>query len=153
MEWVEGSRNTAVRGRRREELQFRALCARTDWPPHHPRNRSGPETRGRPGDTSTARPASGRATPATRSGHANHPPAVPVFRKLDALAVLTGPLLLAPLLCPEFPRTQGSVTGSCGVFVRYGRIRPMGSCGRRADAVVLPRDWGPAGVLPAPAAR
>src|ERR1039458_6167089 len=27
------------------------------------------------------------------------------------------------LLCPEFRRTQGSVTGSCRVFIRYGRIR------------------------------
>src|SRR5271165_1527826 len=29
------------------------------------------------GDTSAARPASGQATPATRSGHADHPPACP----------------------------------------------------------------------------
>ncbi len=34
--------------------------------------------------------------------------------------------------------------------MRYGRIRPLGSCGRRADAVVLSTDRGPAGVLPAP---
>ena len=54
-------------------------------------------------------------------------------------------------LCPEFRRTQGSVTGSCGVFMRYGRIRPLGSCGRRADAVVLPRDRVPPGsFLPPP---
>ena len=56
-------------------------------------------------------------------------------------------------LCPEFRRTQGSVTGSCGVFMRYGRIRPLGSCGRRADAVVLRPGPGRGGVLPAPAAR
>src|ERR1035441_11110988 len=42
------------------------------------------------------------------------------------------------LLCPEFRRTQGSVTGSCRVFIRYGRIRPLGSCGRWADTVVVP---------------
>src|SRR6266851_6019377 len=34
--------------------------------------------------------------------------------------------------------------------MRYGRIRPLGSCGRRADTVVLPPVPGPAGVLPAP---
>jgi len=55
-------------------------------------------------------------------------------------------------VCPEFRRTQGSVTGSCGVFMRYGRIRPLGSCGRQADAVVLgPRDRVPPGsFLPPP---
>jgi hypothetical protein len=37
--------------------------------------------------------------------------------------------------------------------MRYGRIRPLGSCGRRVDAVVLPPGPGPAGVLPPPAAR
>jgi hypothetical protein len=42
------------------------------------------------------------------------------------------PLMAAPLFL-----NPGSVTGSCGVFMRYGRIRPLGSCGRRADAVVL----------------
>jgi hypothetical protein len=44
----------------------------------------------------------------------------------------------SPGLCPEFRRTQGSVTGSCGVFMRYGRLRPLGSCGRWAYTVVLP---------------
>ena len=34
-------------------------------------------------------------SPATRSGHADHPPAVPAFRKLDAVAVLTARLLRA----------------------------------------------------------
>ncbi len=56
---------------------------------------------GRPSDTSAARPASGPATPTTRSGHANAPRATAPpgqFRKLDALAVLTGPLLPAPPL-------------------------------------------------------
>ena len=44
------------------------------------------------------------------------------------------------------------MTGSCGVFMRYGRIRPLGSCGRQADAVVLgPRDRVPPGsFLPPP---
>jgi len=67
-----------------------------DCPPHQPCNWSGPGTHGRPGDTSAARPANGRAIPATRSGHADHPPAVPAFRKLDAVAVLTARLLPAP---------------------------------------------------------
>ncbi len=64
-----------------------------DCPPHQPRNWRGPGTPGRPSDTSAAGPASGRATPTTRSGHADHPPA---FRKLDAVAVLTARLLPAP---------------------------------------------------------
>ena len=61
-----------------------------------PRNWSGPGTPGRPSDTSAARSANGPATPTTRSGHANdHPRAtapLEQFRKLDAIAVLTGPL-------------------------------------------------------------
>src|ERR1019366_9563957 len=51
-------------------------------------------------DTSAERSASGPATPTPRSGHANaHPRATAPpgqFRKLDALAVLTGPLFPAP---------------------------------------------------------
>ena len=43
-----------------------------------------------------ARSASGPATPTSRSGHADHPPAVPAFRKLDAIAVLTARLLPHP---------------------------------------------------------
>ena len=62
-----------------------------------PRNWSGPGTPGLPSDTGAAKLTSGRATPTTRSGHADHPSAVPAFRKLDALAVLTAPLLPAPL--------------------------------------------------------
>jgi hypothetical protein len=38
---------------------------------------------------------------------------------------------------PRVPANPRVVTGSCGVFMRYGRIRPLGSCGRRAGAVVL----------------
>jgi hypothetical protein len=68
------------------DLEFRAFCTR----------RSGPGTPGRPSDTSAARSASGPATPATRSGHANAPAPPGQFRKLDAVAVLTGPLLPAP---------------------------------------------------------
>ena len=72
-----------------------------DCPPHQPRNWSGPGTRGRPSDTSAARPASGRATPTTRSGHADHPPSLPAaFRKLDAITVLTARLLPAPRIRP-----------------------------------------------------
>jgi len=48
-----------------------------DCPPHQPCNWSGPGTPGKPSDTSAARPASGRATPITRSGHADHSPACP----------------------------------------------------------------------------
>ena len=98
---------------------------------------------------------SGPATLATRSGHADDHP-VPEripgqSRKLDAVAVLTGPLLPAPPLCPEFRRTQGSMTESCGVFIQYGRIRAPGFV--RAGAAVLPPGPGPAGVLAAPAAN
>ena len=56
-------------------------------------------------------------------------------------------------LCPEFRRTQGSVTGSCGVFMPYGRIWPRVRADRRAGAAVLSPEPGPARVLPAPAAR
>ena len=70
-----------------------------------PGNWSGPGTPGRPGDTDAARSASGPATPTTRSGHADDHP-VPQrtpgqFRKLDAVAVLTGPLLPAPCIGTE----------------------------------------------------
>src|SRR5450755_1283384 len=62
-----------------------------------PRNWSGPGTPGRPSDTSAARSANGPVTPATRSGHASDHLALKrtpgLFRKLDAVAVLTGPLL------------------------------------------------------------
>ena len=68
-----------------------------DCPPHQPCNWSGPGMPGRPSGTSAARSASGRATPTTRSGHADHPPPVPAFRKLDTVAVLTARLLPAPL--------------------------------------------------------
>ena len=55
---------------------------------------------GRPSATSAARSANGPATPITRSGRANGHPCRSAhsgpFRKLDAVAVLTGPLLLAP---------------------------------------------------------
>jgi hypothetical protein len=55
---------------------------------------------GKPSDTGAARSASGRATPATRSGYADDPPAVPAFRKLDAIAVLTARLLPVPQTGP-----------------------------------------------------
>ena len=70
-------------------------------------------------------------------------------RRVDRLLATRS--LPAPRLCPEFRRTQGSVTGNCGVLMRHGRIRPLGSCGRWADAVVLPRDRVPPGsFLPPP---
>jgi hypothetical protein len=93
-----------------------------------------------------ARPAPAATRPGSPAPHPPHPPLPPghldpladrhppiapaAFRKLDAVAVLTGPSLPVPLLCAEFRRTQGSVTGSCGVFMRYGRIQPLGSCGQ-----------------------
>src|SRR5207247_9167768 len=64
-------------------------------PPPQPCNWSGPGTHGRPSDISAAKPARGRARPANPSGPADHPPAVPAFRKLDAVAVLTARLLPA----------------------------------------------------------
>ena len=72
-----------------------------------------PGTHGRPGDTSAARAANGPATPATRSGHANDHPvsqrAPGQFRKLDAVAVLTGPLLPAP----RSPAMEEIVASGC----------------------------------------
>jgi hypothetical protein len=59
------------------DLEFPAFCTRRDCPLPQPRNWSGPGTPGRPSDTSAARPASGRATPTTRSGHADHTPGCP----------------------------------------------------------------------------
>jgi hypothetical protein len=90
------------------DLEFRASAPATDCPPHRPRSWSAPGTHGRPNGTGAARSASDPPTPATRSGHADHPPAVPAFRKLDAVAVLTARLLPAPLESPEFRRTEGS---------------------------------------------
>ena len=90
------------------DLEFRAFCARRGCPPRQPRNWSGPGTPGRPSGTSAARPASGRATPTTRSGHADHPPVVPAFRELDAVAVLTARLLPAPVDGTRFlPKVAG----------------------------------------------
>ena len=77
-----------------------------------------PETPGRPSDTSAARSASGRATPTTRSGHADHPPPVPAFRKLDTVAVRTARLLPAP--------RKSSCTRSPGSY----DVRDTGSAGR-----------------------
>ena len=59
------------------DLEFRAFCARTGLPASSTRSWSGPGTPGRPSGTSAARPASGWATPITRSGHADHSPARP----------------------------------------------------------------------------
>ena len=71
------------------DLEFRAFCTRRRLPALQPCSWSGPGTRGRPNSTGAARSATSRATPTTRSGHADHPPAVPAFRKLDAITVLT----------------------------------------------------------------
>ena len=60
------------------------------------RNWSGPGMPGRPSDTSAARSANGPAAPATRSGRPRHSAAPGQFGKLDAIAVLTGPLIPAP---------------------------------------------------------
>ena len=84
------------------DLEFRAFCARRRLPLPQPCSWSGPGTPGRPNDTSAARSANGPAILTTRSGHANDhivPQRTPgQFRKLDALAVRTGPLLPAPLV-------------------------------------------------------
>jgi hypothetical protein len=76
-----------------------------------PRNWSGSGTPGRPSGISAARSASGPATPITRSGHADDHPMPQrtsgLFRKLDAVAVLTGPLLPAP----QFARRHGRARG------------------------------------------
>ena len=70
-----------------------------------------------------------RATLTTRSGHADHPPAVPAFRKLDAVAVLTARLLPAPqLAAAPGPRTD---TGSAGAA---GRRRQAHQARRPAPA-------------------
>ena len=67
------------------DLEFRAFCARRRL-----RASSTPQL-ARAWDAwqaeryGAARSASGPATPTTRSGHADHPPAVPAFRKLDAM--------------------------------------------------------------------
>ena len=82
------------------DLEFRAFCTRRRLPASSTPHWSGPGTPGRPSDTSAARSASGPATPTTRSGHANDHPGPQrtpgQVRKLDAVPVLTGPLLPAP---------------------------------------------------------
>ena len=84
-------------GQAEPDLEFRASCPAGGCPLPQPRNWSGPGTPGRPSDTSAARLTSDPATPTTRSGHANDHPMPPgQFRKLDAVAVLTGPSLPAP---------------------------------------------------------
>ena len=55
------------------DLEFRAFCTAGGCPLPRPRNWSGPGMPGRSSDTSAVRPASGRATPTTRSGHARPP--------------------------------------------------------------------------------
>ena len=85
------------------------------YPLPRPRNWSGPGTPGRPSDTGAARSANGPATPITRSGRADDhsvPQRTPgPFRKLDALAVLTGPLLPAPHIGPTGATGATGATG------------------------------------------
>jgi hypothetical protein len=91
------------------------------------RNWSGPGTRGRPSDTRAARPASGRATPTTRSGHADHPPSLPAtFRKLDAVTVLAARLLPAPPVTQLDWRRSGRASRSAA-----GPRSVLRSCARR----------------------
>jgi hypothetical protein len=130
---------------------------------YQPCSGSGPGTPGRPGDTSAARPASGQAAPATRSGHADHPPACPRARKLDAVAVLTARLLPAPptaaapgpALVPRSARQNGAMTAGRPVkkkrpagwspFAGIARIRSLGvavqplSCPRPLSLSSRPR--------------
>ncbi len=75
------------------------------------RNWSGPGTPGRPSGTSAARSANGPATPATHSAGADLPEpssGASLFRKLDAVPVLTVRLLPAPLVV----RARGPEPGS-----------------------------------------
>jgi hypothetical protein len=71
-----------------------------DCPLHRPRGWSRRGTPGKLNGTGAARLTSGPATPTTRSGHADDNPGATAppgqFRKLDAVAVMTGPLLPAP---------------------------------------------------------
>ncbi len=91
------------------------VTARSPWPRCGSRSpRRGPRpaptsvpARPAPAATRHGRPGSGPADPAGPPRAARHPPIVPAaFRKLDALAVLTGPLLPAPL--------SGSARGAPG---------------------------------------
>ena len=96
-------RRSERRGRLAEpDLEFRAFCARGGCPLPQPRSWSGPGMHGRPSDTSAARSANGPATSTTRSGPANDHPVLQrtpgLFRKLDAVAVLTARLLPVPPL-------------------------------------------------------
>ena len=50
-------------------------------------------------------------------------------------------------------RTQGSVTGSCGVLMRCGRSGPWVRADAGQTRACFPRTGFPPGVLPAPAAR
>ena len=105
-----------------------------------PRNWSGPGMPGRPSATSAAKSANGPATLITRSGRANGPPvrqrAPGPFRELDAIAVLTGPLLPPPR-CGDTP---GYAHGGRG----RGRLRPgwvprrLRAHRRRVPGVVRP---------------
>jgi hypothetical protein len=94
--WRAGDPDTAavLPGRRAErrqrlaepDLEFRAFCARKGLPASSTlqlerawdawqAERYGLYRSSSQADTSAARPASGRATPTTRSGHVDHPPA------------------------------------------------------------------------------
>src|SRR5207245_4174957 len=88
------------------------------------------------------------------SGHADHPPTVPAFRKLDAVAVLTARLLPAPLdgrgshgsIIPEpIPKpverdaVSGLVFGTAsrrfrGVVLVVPETTDSGTAGRRPDS-------------------
>jgi len=107
------------------DLEFRAFCARKGLPASSTRNWNGPGTHGRPSGTGVARSASGRATPTTRSGHADHPPTVPAFRKLDTIAVLTARLLPAPL---NHPGTRRKARNGRAGSHRQATTGRLGEC-------------------------
>ena len=77
------------------DLEFRAFCARRRLPASSTPQLARAWDAWQAERYGVARSASGPATPTTRSGHADHPPAVPAFRKLDGIAVLTARLLPA----------------------------------------------------------
>jgi hypothetical protein len=101
-----------------------------------PRSWSEPGTPGRPSGTSAARSASGPATPTTGSGHANDHP-VPQrtpgqFRKLDAVAVRTGPSSPAPYPSAAYAVARPCRKRASGGHAKRGRspLRAVGSlCG------------------------
>ena len=101
---------------------------------------------GRPSATSAARSASGPAAPTARSGANDHlvPQRTPgPFRKLDAIAVLTGPLLPAPQLLVHPGQELGQAPARQRIRVRR-RLAAFLDAGELLDqtALVITRNAG-----------